>query len=145
MPINRVVLAGNTTSDFNIRRTQSGMAIASFGIAVNDRKKNNQTGEWENVPNFFDVVAFGDRWERIADYVPKGRKVTIEGKLRQSRWESDGQKRSKVEVVADEIEFDASGGNRSGQRGYDDRTQGIRTQQAEYVEATYMDDEIPFD
>lgn len=144
MPINTVIVAGNTTSDFSIRRTQGGMAIASFGIAVNERKKNQQTGEWENRPNFFDVVAFGDRWERIADRVPKGKKVTVSGRLRWSQWERDGEKRSKVEIVAEEIEFDTGGGNRSSQRGYDDRTQDIRRQQAEYVEATYMDSDIPF-
>lgn len=105
MPVNVVVVSGNTTRDVDVRRTQSGMPIASFGIAVNERRKNSQTGEWEDVPNYFDVSAFGERWEKLAPYMPKGTKLTVKGKLRWSQWERNGQKRSKVEIVAEDVEL----------------------------------------
>ena len=105
MSINRVVLTGNLTRDVELRRTQSGMAIMSFGIAVNDRRKNNETGEWEDYANFIDCTMFGTRAEAVANYISKGSKVGIEGKLRYSTWERDGQKRSKLEVIVDELEF----------------------------------------
>lgn len=109
MSINRVIISGNLTRDAEERRTQSGMAIASFGVAVNERRKNNQTGEWEDYPNFVDCSMFGNRAEKLAPYLVKGTKVAIEGKLRYSQWERDGQKRSKLEVIADEIELMSKG------------------------------------
>jgi single-strand DNA-binding protein len=106
MSINRVVISGNLTRDPELRSTAGGMAILKMGIAVNDRRKNSQSGEWEDVPNFFDVVVFGSRGESISRFLSKGSKVAIEGKLRWSQWETpDGDKRSKVEIVADDIEF----------------------------------------
>lgn len=109
MSINRVIISGNLTRDAEERRTQSGMAIASFGVAVNERRKNNQTGEWEDYPNFVDCSMFGNRAEKLSPYLVKGTKVAIEGKLRYSQWERDGQKRSKLEVIADEIELMSKG------------------------------------
>lgn len=108
MSINRVAISGNLTRDAEIRTTQSGMAITGFGVAVNDRRKNAQTGEWEDCPNFIDCTAFGTRYEKLAGSgaLSKGAKVAIEGKLRWSQWEAqDGSKRSKVEVIVDEIEL----------------------------------------
>jgi single-strand DNA-binding protein len=106
MSINRVVITGNLTRDPELRATGSGMAILKMGIAVNDRRKNSQTGEWEDSPNFFDVVVFGSRGESLSRFLSKGSKVAIEGKLRWSQWETpEGDKRSKVEIVADDIEF----------------------------------------
>ena len=105
MSINRVVLTGNLTRDPELRRTQSGMAIMSFGIAVNDRRKNSQTGEWEDYANFVDCTMFGSRAEAVSNYLSKGSKIGLEGKLRYSTWERDGQKRSKLEVIVDELEF----------------------------------------
>ena len=81
------------------------MPVLSFGVAVNDRAKNQQTGEWEDRPNFIDCTMFGNRAEKLGSYIVKGNKVAIEGKLRWSQWEKDGQKRSKLEVIVDEIEF----------------------------------------
>lgn len=111
MSINRVVITGNLTRDPELRATGSGMSILQMGIAVNDRRKNQQSGEWEDVPNFFDVVVFGSRGESLSRFLSKGSKVTIEGKLRWRQWETpDGDKRSKVEIVADDIEFMSSRG-----------------------------------
>ena len=105
MSINRACISGNLTRDPEVRRTQGGMAIMTFGVAVNDRRKNPQTGEWEDYANFVDCTMFGSRAESVANHISKGSKVSIEGKLRWSQWERDGQKRSKIEVIVDEIEF----------------------------------------
>ena len=108
MSINRVIISGNLTRDPEIRTTAGGMAIMSFGVAVNDRRKNQQSGEWEDYPNFIDCTMFGNRAESVSRYLSKGSKVAIEGKLRWSQWEKDGQKRSKIDVIVDEIEFMSS-------------------------------------
>lgn len=105
MSINRVTISGNLTRDPELRTTQGGMAVMGFGVAVNDRRKNQQTGEWEDVPNFVDCTMFGTRAQSVMKYLGKGSKVCIEGKLRWSQWETDGQKRSKLEVIVDEIEL----------------------------------------
>ena len=106
MSINRVNISGNLTRDAELRSTQSGMAILSVGIAVNDRRKNNQTGEWEDHPNYIDCTMFGERAAKIAQYLTKGTKVAIDGKLRYSSWvDNQGNKRSKLDAVIDDIEF----------------------------------------
>lgn len=103
MSINRVILSGNLTRDPEVRQTASDMAVMQFGLAVNDRVKNGD--QWEDRPNFVDCTMFGSRAESVSRFISKGSKVTVEGKLRWSQWEKDGQKRSKIEVVVDEIEF----------------------------------------
>ena len=105
MSINIVNISGNITRDSEIRRTQGGTAILGFGVAVNDRRKNQQTGEWEDYPNFIDCTMFGTRAEKLAGMLTKGTKVCVLGKLRYMSWEKDGQKRSKIEVIVDDIEF----------------------------------------
>ena len=127
MSINRVVISGNLTRDSEIRSTQSGMNILTFGVAVNDRRKNQQTGEWEDYANFVDCVLFGNRADFLSRVLHKGTKVMVEGKLRYSSWERDGQRRSKIEIVVDDVDFFAprSQGQQSqqpydsGQRRYD--------------------------
>ena len=130
MSINRVNISGNLTRDPELRQTQGGMAILSLGVAVNDRRKNQQTGEWEDVPNFVDCVVFGTRAEKLAQFLAKGTKVAIEGKLRWSQWEKDGAKRSKLEVIVDEIEFMSRGGQ--------------QRQQQQNASADLYDENIPF-
>lgn len=105
MSINKVFLSGNLTREPEVRYMPSGNAVLSFGIAVNERRKNAQTGEWEDNPHFFDCNMFGKRAEKLVDYINKGDKVTLEGKLRWSQWEKDGQKRQKVDVVVENIEL----------------------------------------
>lgn len=105
MSINRVAISGNLTRDPELRTTQGGMQVLGFGVAVNDRRKNPQTGEWEDYPNFVDCTMFGTRAEAVGRFLSKGSKVAIEGKLRYSSWEKDGQKRSKLEVIVDEVEL----------------------------------------
>ena len=125
MSINRVIVSGNLTRDMEVRTTASGMPVGNFGIAVNDRRRNSATGEWEDVPNFFDCTLFGKRAESLQGYIGKGSKVAVEGKLRWSQWERDGQKRSKVEIVVDDVEIMSQrrdGGTQSESygSGYDD-------------------------
>lgn len=105
MSINKVFISGNLTRDCELRANTSGTPILGFGVAVNDRIKNQQTGEWEDRPNFIDCAVFGARADALSKILKKGMKVVIEGKLRYSSWEKDGQKRSKVEVIVDDVEF----------------------------------------
>lgn len=106
--INRVTITGNLTRDSELKVVSNGTPILNIGVAVNDRWRNPQTGNWEDRPNFIDCVMFGTRAEAISRYLTKGVKVAIEGKLRYSSWERDGQRRSKIEVIVDEIEFMSS-------------------------------------
>lgn len=108
MSINRAIISGNLTRDPELRSTAAGLPVLGFGVAVNDRRKNQQTGEWEDHPNFIDCVMFGARAESLSRFLSKGTKVSIEGKLRWSQWEREGQKRSKIEVIVDELEFMSS-------------------------------------
>ena len=105
MSINRVFITGNLTRDPEMRQTNGGMPIMGFGMAVNERRKNQQTGEWEDYPNYVDCTMFGERAAKVSQYLAKGSKVSVDGRLRYSSWEKDGQKRSKLEVVVDNIEF----------------------------------------
>lgn len=106
MSINRVTITGNLTRDPEVKQTGGGMSVMKIGVAVNDRRKNPQTNEWEDVPNFIDCTMFGDRAAKVAQYLNKGSKVAISGRLRQETWETqDGQKRSRVGVVIDDLEF----------------------------------------
>lgn len=118
MSINRVTISGNLTRDAELRTTLGGAAVLAFGVAVNERRKNQQTGEWEDYPNFIDCTMFGTRAESVSRFLSKGSKVAIEGKLRWSQWEREGQKRSKIEVVVDEIEFLSSRDGGNGNGGY---------------------------
>lgn len=116
MSINRVMISGNLTRDPELRATGSGMQILHFGVAVNDRRRNQQTGEWEDYPNFVDCVVFGARAEPLSRFLSKGAKVAIEGKLRYSSWEAkEGGRRSKIEVVVDDLEFLSSRNGQGGQ------------------------------
>ena len=147
MSINRVVISGNITRDPELRSTQGGMEILALGVAVNDRRKNQQTGEWEDVPNWIDCVMFGNRAKSVSRFLSKGSKVAIEGKLRWSQWERDGQKRSKIEVIVDEIEFMTSRGD--GQHAVASQTAPAPHPYqppiaAPVVDASVYDDDIPF-
>ena len=106
MAINRVCISGNLTRDPELRQTPGGTQVLGVGVAVNDRRKNQQTGQWEDVPNFVDCVVFGNRAGALSAILHKGDKVAVEGRLRYSSWEArDGSRRSKLEVVAEEVEL----------------------------------------
>lgn len=105
MSINRVVITGNLTRDPELRATPSGTSVLTIGVAVNDRRKNPQSGEWEDVPNYFNVVVFGRRADSLSNLIAKGSKIGVEGKLRWRSWDKDGERRSTIEIVADDIEL----------------------------------------
>lgn len=106
MPVNTCALVGNLVRDPEVRSTNSGTVVMNFGVAVNDREKNMQTGEWEDVPSFYDCTMFGNRAEALSRYLDKGSKVAVRGHLKQRRWEAkDGSKRSKVEIIVEDLEF----------------------------------------
>ncbi len=131
MSINRVTVTGNLTRDPELRQTAGGMMVLRLGVAVNDRVRNQSTGDWEDRPNFVDCVVFGARAEALSTLLGKGAKVAIEGKLRWSQWEHEGQKRSKIEIVVDELEFMSS------------RAQAQNAPDGEYAPEMANDD-IPF-
>lgn len=104
MTDNTVTLVGNVTRDPELRYTPNGQTVASFGLAVNRRWQNRQTQEWEEQVSFFDIKAWAGLAENIAESIPRGTRVIVTGRLEQRSWETDnGEKRSKVEVVADEV------------------------------------------
>lgn len=101
---NNVDLVGNLTRDPELRFTPGGMPVATFGLAVNQRRQNRQTQEWEDRTSFFDVVCYGTLGENVSESLTKGTRVMVVGRLDQRSWESqDGDRRSKVEVIADEV------------------------------------------
>lgn len=144
MSINKVIISGNLTRDPELRATAGGMQVMSMGVAVNDRRKNQQTGEWEDYPNFVDCTMFGTRAESLARFLSKGTKVAIEGKLRWSQWERDGQKRSKLEVVVDDLEFMSS--RPQGAPMQQTQQQYVPQQPQQYApqQASVYDEAIPF-
>lgn len=102
--MNRVEITGNLTRDPELKLTTKGNTILSFSVAVNERQRN-ASGEWEDYPNYVDCVMFGNRAETVSRFLAKGSKVVVEGRLHQSRWEKDGQRRSKLEVYVDNVEW----------------------------------------
>ena len=116
--INHVVLIGRLTRDAELKYTTSGQAVCKFSIAVNRRRKNGD--QWEDEANFFDIVLWGRQGETLNQYLQKGKAVGVDGELRQDRWQQDGQNRSKIEIVASNIQLlggNPGGGSGGGQTG----------------------------
>jgi single-strand DNA-binding protein len=150
--INHVVLVGRLTRDAELRYANSGTAICRFSIANNYSKKQGDT--WAEETNYFDCTMFGRRAEAVHKYLTKGTPVAVDGSLRFSKWEADGQTRSKVEVHVNEFQF--MGGNRDGgsrppdsDRGRPDRggssDQGSPQQSSgDYGSGSEFEDDVPF-
>jgi len=101
---NSVTISGNLTRDPELRFTPTGQANASFGLAVNRRWQNRQTNEWEEATSFFDVICWGTLAENVAQSLSRGTRVVVSGRLDQRSWENnEGEKRSKIEINADEV------------------------------------------
>ncbi|MBR4427658.1 MAG: single-stranded DNA-binding protein [Spirochaetales bacterium] len=141
--INVVVLVGRLTRDCELKSTPQGTSVCRFSIAVNRRKR---TGDrWEDEVSYFDVVLWGRSAETLNPYLQKGRQVSIEGELRQNRWEQDGKTNSKVEVVANNVQL-LGGGNQGGAMPMPTRSDGRGAQPADLSGPEAFDDgdDIPF-
>ena len=146
MSINIVTISGNLTRDPELKKA-GNTSVLSFGVAVNDRRRNPQSGQWENVPNFVDCIIFGTRADALAGLLHKGSKVAIDGKLRYSSWEGkDGKKRSKLEVVVNELELMQRETSQQPQR-YQQPQQGYQQpQRYQQPQQGYQQpDPVPFD
>jgi single-strand DNA-binding protein len=120
--INHVVLVGRLTRDAELKYTASGQAVCKFSVAVNRRRKNGD--QWEDEANYFDIVLWGRQGEALNQYLVKGKSVGVEGELRQDRWQQDGQNRSKVEIVANNIQLLGGSSGGGGQYGGGGGNQG---------------------
>jgi single-strand DNA-binding protein len=138
--INRVVLVGNLTRDPELRHTPSGMAVCSLRVAVNSSRKD-ESGQWVDKPNYFDVTVWGQQGENCAQYLAKGRPVAIDGRLEWREWEAqDGSKRQAVDIVADTVQF--LGGRQDADAGGTYVPAGVT--QGDDFPPTPSDDDIPF-
>lgn len=167
MSINRVTISGNLARDAELRNTGNS-DVLNFAVAVNERVKNPQTGEWEDRPNFFDCALFGKRGASLHQYMTKGTKVAIDGRLRQSKWQDkSGENRYSVSIIVDDVELMSRGNGQQNapqqpappiQQGFYQPPQAQPMQQAaipmvqpmaqpmpgQYQAATVYDAEIPF-
>jgi single-strand DNA-binding protein len=140
--INRVTLVGRLTRDPELRHLPSGQPVLQLGIAVNGRQRD-ELGNWTDKPNFFDVKVFGNQAEMLSQHLAKGRRVGIDGRLDWSSWEAqDGSKRSKVEIVANQVQFLDSRGETEGAPQYIPASD-VRPDQSDFAPQA-DDDDIPF-
>jgi single-strand DNA-binding protein len=102
--LNQVTLMGNLTRDPELRQTPNGQNVTSFSLALN-RAYKDSSGEWQEATDYIDCVCWGPLAERVAQYLSKGRRALVQGRLQSRSWEQDGQKRSKVEVLANDVTF----------------------------------------
>lgn len=157
--INSVTLTGRLTREAELRYTNSGTAICRFSLAVNRRKRSGEV--WEDEVSYFDVVLWGKQGESLSRYLERGKQVAVSGELRQNRWEQEGKNRSKVEIVANNVQLLGNpsansngftgGGAPSGPRkpstsgGYDDYRGGSNDRSSmKYDGPEQFDDDIPF-
>lgn len=121
---NQVILMGNLTRDPELKAIPSGQSVCSFSLALN-RSYKDASGEWKEATDYVDVTAWGPLGERVAQYCQKGKQVLVNGRIQSRSWEQDGQKRSKVEVLANDVTFLGGGpGAQGGNDGNDDQSQG---------------------
>jgi len=102
--LNQVTLMGNLTRDPELRQTPNGQNVTSFSLALN-RSYKDSSGEWQEATDYIDIVCWGPLAERVSQYLSKGRRCLVQGRLQSRSWEQDGQKRSKVEVLANDVTF----------------------------------------
>jgi single-strand DNA-binding protein len=145
--INTVVITGNLTRDPELRSTPGGTAVCKLRVAVNSSRKDGQTGEWVDKPNYFDVTVWGAQGENCANYLSKGRPVAVSGRLDWREWEAqDGSKRQAVEIIANSVQFLGSrdgGGNGNGFKAQSD----VPADTSDFEEARVgsdKGDDIPF-
>ena len=136
--INHVVLVGRLTRDAELKYTSGGSPVCRLGLAINRRRKVGD--QWEDEANFFDVVVWGRTAEALNPYLVKGKQIGVQGELRQNRWEQDGQRRSRVEVHAFNVQLLGSRGDSAGTSsgGETSRARGEESYQDDF------EDDIPF-
>jgi single-strand DNA-binding protein len=146
--LNRVCITGNLTRDPELRSTNSGTSVCSLRVAVNTRRKDPQTGEWGEKPNYFDVTVWGAQADNCAQYLSKGRPVAVDGRLEWREFtDRDGNKRQAVDIIADSVQF--LGSRESGENGGRFTPQSdVPADTADFAQAPVgaggSDDDIPF-
>ena len=151
--LNVVVITGNLTRDPELRSLPSGTSVCDMRVAVNTRRKNGATGEWEDKPNYFDVKVWGAQGENCSRFLSKGRPVAVQGRLEWREWETqDGQKRQAVDIIAESVQFlgsrdEASGGGFTASVGSGSRSD-VPVDERDFQPAAsgvgVGDDDIPF-
>jgi single-strand DNA-binding protein len=152
--INRVIITGNLTRDPELRAA-GPTSVCGLRIACNGRRKNNETGQWEDQPNYFDVTVWGQQGENCSKYLSKGRGVAIDGRLHWREWtDKEGQKRQSVDIIAETVQFLGGGGDGSngGGNGFSSSVRAaesdIPIDTGDFVSAPAgagaADDDIPF-
>ena len=146
--INRVVITGNLTRDPELRSTSGGTSVCSLRVAVNSRRKDD-SGNWVDKPNYFDVTVWGAQGENCAQYLAKGRPVAVDGRLNWREWEDkEGGKRQSVDIIADSVQFlgsrEGGQGNGNGMVESDLPADTSDFQQAAVSGGGGSDDDIPF-
>lgn len=151
--INQVTLMGNLTRDPELRLTPNGQSVCSFSLALN-RSYKDKSGEWQEATDYIDITAWAGLGERVAQYLSKGRRCLVQGRLQSRSWEQDGQKRSKVEVQASDVTFlDGRGGGDDSYSGNDSASSAPSSGKKEKKDVVIEDvdddepinlDDIPF-
>lgn len=154
--VNVVVITGNLTRDPELRHTGGGTPVCDLRVAVNSRRKD-QSGNWVDKPNFFDVTVWGAQGENCANYLSRGRPVAVEGRLDWREWEAkDGGKRQAVQIIANTVQFLGSrdgsggGGNGGGNGGFTPPQSDVPADESDFASAPAggggapVEDDIPF-
>ena len=146
--LNHVTLIGRLTRDADLKYTASGYAVSKFSIAVNRSVKRGDN--WETDVSFFEIVLWGKKAESLNKYLLKGKQIGVDGELRQERWQQDGQNRSKVEVVANNVQL-LGGGNQNSEGGNGNQSGGAKPQSSRPPTQSYerhnddgFTDDVPF-
>ncbi|MCL2706277.1 MAG: single-stranded DNA-binding protein [Spirochaetaceae bacterium] len=140
--INRVFLVGRLTRDAELRVTTSGTSVAKFSIAVNRSKKSGD--QWDEEVNYFDIVLWGKTAEALSKYLTKGKQVAIDGELRQSRWEQEGQNRSRIEIHAANIQL-LGGSGSGGSSGQSYAQSNVPRQEKSQMQPQSHEKSVPFE
>jgi len=143
--LNHVVLIGRLTRDAELKYTAGGQAVCKFSVAVNRKKKNGDS--WEDEANFFDIVVWGRQGESLHPYLVKGKMVGVDGELRQDRWQQDGQNRSKVEIIANNLQLLGGGGPQGERKNFQNSNSAGMSNEAPSYNSSKDDnfaDDIPF-
>lgn len=148
---NRVILLGNLVRDIELRYTNSRVAICENAVAVNEKRKN-AAGEWVDETSFIDVTFFGRTAEVVSEYLSKGSPIFIEGRMKQDRWEKDGQKRSKLYVIVDRMQLIGAKGEGKGSspkaqgatQRFNDSDPNVNMHVSEVSDDAFIAEDMPF-